>query len=151
MMFSAQRVIKFTGSVSQEALLTRLAESLQADGLVKPGFALGVIEREKIYPTGIFMETHSVAIPHTEYEHVNHTGFAIAINLAGVKFQRTDDPEESVAPKIVVMMAIDKNCEKVTIIQSLFALLADRDRINDIVKMMPEEIAKLFTDAVITQ
>ena len=151
MMFSAQRVVKFTGSVSRTALLTRLADSLQADGLVKPSFADGVLEREKVYPTGIFMETHSVAIPHTEFEHVNHTGFAIGINLAGVEFQRTDEPEESVVPQIVVMMAIDKTCEKVAIIQSLFALLADHDRVNDIVKMTPEEIAKVFTDAVVTQ
>ncbi|EAQ6106097.1 TPA: PTS sugar transporter subunit IIA [Salmonella enterica] len=151
MMFSAQRVVKFTGNVSRMALLTRLAESLQADGLVKPSFADGVLEREKVYPTGIFMETHSVAIPHTEFEHVNQTGFAIGINLAGVEFQRTDEPDESVVPQIVVMMAIDKTCEKVAIIQSLFALLADRDRVNDIVKMTPEEIAKVFTDAVVTQ
>lgn len=151
MMFSAQRVVKFTESVSRIALLTRLAESLQADGLVKPGFTDGVLEREKVYPTGIFMETHCVAIPHTEFKHVNRTGFAIGINLAGVEFQRTDEPEESVVPQIVVMMAIDKTCEKVAIIQSLFALLADRDRVNDIVKMTPYEITKIFTDAVVTQ
>ncbi|ECL4818666.1 PTS sugar transporter subunit IIA [Salmonella enterica] len=151
MMFSAQRVMKFTGNVSRIVLLTRLAESLQADGLVKPGFTDGVLEREKVYPTGIFMETHSVAIPHTEFEHVNRTGFAIGINLAGVEFQRTDEPEESVVPQIVVMMAIDKTCEKVAIIQSLFALLANRDRVNDIVKMTPDEITKIFTDAVVTQ
>ncbi|EBS4548900.1 PTS sugar transporter subunit IIA [Salmonella enterica] len=151
MMFSAQRLVKFTGSVSRIALLTSLAESLQADGLVKPGFTDGILEREKVYPTGIFMETHSVAIPHTEFEHVNRTGFAIGINLAGVEFQRTDEPEESVVPQIVVMMAIDKTCEKVAIIQSLFALLADRDRVNDIVKMTPDEITKIFTDAIVTQ
>ena len=150
MMFSAQRVVKFTGAISQEDLLTRLAESLQVDGLVKPSFADGVLAREKVYPTGIFMETHSVAIPHTEFEHVNQTGFAIGINLAGVEFQRTDEPEKRVVPQIVVMMAIDRTCEKVAIIQSLFALLADRDRVNDIVKMTPEDIAKVFTDAIVT-
>ncbi|EIY2675993.1 PTS sugar transporter subunit IIA [Raoultella planticola] len=151
MMFSAQRVLTFNEAVSRTALLTRLAQSLLADGLVKPSFTDGVLAREEVYPTGIFMETHSVAIPHTEFEHVNHTGFAIGINRAGVAFQRTDEPEEVVVPEIVVMMAIDKTCEKVAIIQSLFALLADRDRVNDIVKMTPEEIAKVFTDAVVTQ
>ncbi|MFK3706253.1 PTS system galactitol-specific IIA component [Raoultella sp. BIGb0138] len=151
MMFSPQRVVTFNESVSRTALLTRLADSLLADGLVKPGFIDGVLTREQVYPTGIFMETHSVAIPHTEFEYVNQTGFAIGINLAGVTFQRTDEPEEAVVPQIVVMMAIDKTCEKVAIIQSLFALLADRDRVNDIVKMAPEEIAKVFTDAVVTQ
>lgn len=150
-MFSAHRVITFTGAVSQTALLTRLADSLQADGLVKPGFINGVLERERVYPTGIYMETHSVAIPHTEFEHVKQTGFAIGINQAGVTFVRTDEPDETVTPQIVVMMAIDETCEKVAIIQSLFALLADCDRVNDICRMTPEEIAKVFTRAVSTQ
>ncbi|VDR25301.1 Uncharacterised protein [Raoultella terrigena] len=39
MMFSAQRVVKFTEAVSRTALLTRLAAGLQADGLVKPSFS----------------------------------------------------------------------------------------------------------------
>jgi len=150
-MFSAQRVITFTQSVSREELLTRLGESLLADGLVKPSFINGVVERESHYPTGIFMETHSVAIPHTEFEHVNKTGFAIGINRAGIPFQRTDEPEEEVVPEIIVMMAIDQTCEKVAIIQSLFALLADVDRVHTITKMNAEEIAKTFTDAVTVQ
>jgi len=150
-MFSAQRVITFTEAVSREALLTRLGESLQADGLVKPSFIQGVVEREGEYPTGIFMETHSVAIPHTEFEHVNKTGFAIGINRAGIEFQRTDEPEETVVPEIIVMMAIDQTCEKVAIIQSLFALLADVDQVHTIANMSAEEIAKTFTEAVTVQ
>ena len=35
MMFSAQRVVTFNEAVSRTALLTRLAQSLLADGLVK--------------------------------------------------------------------------------------------------------------------
>ncbi|RLM20101.1 PTS glucose transporter subunit IIA [Brenneria alni] len=150
-MFSAARIFKFTEAVTRTALLTRLAESLLADERVKSSFTEGVLSREKVYPTGIFMETHSIAIPHTEFEHVNRTGFAIAINQAGIEFHRTDEPEEVVIPEIIVMMAIDKTCEKVAIIQSLFALLADYDRVNDISKMAPEAIAKVFTDAIVTQ
>ncbi len=148
-MFSAQRVFKFNQPVSRTGLLKKLAASLQADGLVKPSFTDGVLEREKVYPTGIFMETHSIAIPHTEFEHVNRTGFAIAINQCGIEFHRTDEPEEVVVPEIVIMMAIDPNCEKVVIIQSLFALLSEQDRVHHIAKLAPEEIAKVFRDAVV--
>ncbi|QKJ85213.1 PTS system, galactitol-specific IIA component [Paramixta manurensis] len=149
-MFSANRVFTVTQAISRNDLLSQLADSLQADGLVKASFLEGVLAREKIYPTGIYMETHSVAIPHTEFEHVNHTGFAIAINQAGVEFHRTDEPEAVVVPEVVVMMAIAPDCEKVAIIQSLFALLAERERVNDICKMTPEAIAKVFTGAVVT-
>jgi hypothetical protein len=47
MMFSAQRVVTFNEAVSRTALLTRLAQSLLADGLVKPSFTDGVLAREE--------------------------------------------------------------------------------------------------------
>ncbi|OON35672.1 PTS glucose transporter subunit IIA [Izhakiella australiensis] len=150
-MFSAQRVFKFNQSISRDGMLKQLAASLQADGLVKPTFTDGVLGRERVYPTGIFMETHSIAIPHTEFEHVHRTGFAIAINQCGVAFHRTDEPDEVVVPDIVIMMAIDPNCEKVAIIQSLFALLSEQDRVHHIAKLAPEEIAKVFKDAIVTR
>lgn len=46
MMFSAQRVVTFNEAVSRTAILTRLAQSLLADGLVKPSFTDGVLARE---------------------------------------------------------------------------------------------------------
>ncbi|OIV45912.1 PTS glucose transporter subunit IIA [Sodalis sp. TME1] len=151
MMFSERRVIVVDQPISREQLLTLLADSLLADGLVKDSFLGGVLAREREYPTGIDMETHAIAIPHTEYEHVNKTGFAVAINRAGVAFQRTDDPEQLVKPAIVVLMAIDPTCEKVAIIQSLFALLADVDAVNKISEYSPAEIAKTFSQAITTR
>lgn len=150
-MFSAQRLFVFREAISQEALLRKLAGSLEKEGLVKASFIQGVLDREAVYPTGIFMETHSIAIPHTEFEHVNRTGFAIGINRAGVAFHRTDEPDEVVVPAIIIMMAIDPDCEKVAIIQSLFALLADPEQVNKLCELAPEECVKVFTDAIITR
>ncbi|WP_172731702.1 PTS sugar transporter subunit IIA [Pluralibacter gergoviae] len=150
MMFSPQRIVVFNDAISRTALLNELAQKLLDDGFVKPDFAAGVLEREDKYPTGIDMETHSVAIPHTEFCYVNSTGFAIGINHAGVAFQRSDDPEKSVEPQIIVMMAIDQSCEKVIIIQSLFALLADPKKVEEICQKPPEEIAKIFTESIVT-
>ncbi|POP43652.1 PTS glucose transporter subunit IIA [Superficieibacter electus] len=151
MLFSPQRVLIFNDPVSRSDALRQLAATLEAEGLVKASFAEGVLAREAIYPTGIFMETHSIAIPHTEFEHVNQTGFAVGINHSGIEFQRTDEPDETVKPDIIVMMAIDPACEKVAIIQSLFALLADKAKVENLCELAPEDIAKEFTNAVITR
>ena len=151
MLFSPERVLIFNDPISRTDALRQLAATLEAQGLVKASFADGVLAREEIYPTGIFMETHSIAIPHTEFEHVNQTGFAIGINHSGIEFQRTDEPDETVKPEIIVMMAIDPTCEKVAIIQSLFALLADKAQVDYLCELPPEAIAKEFTNAVITR
>ncbi len=150
-MFSAERIFTFTQAISRDALLGQLATSLYEAGLVKASFKEGVLQREAQYPTGIYMETHSIAIPHTEFEHVNHTGFAVGINQAGVQFHRTDEPGELVTPDIIVMMAIAPDCEKVAIIQSLFGLLADKERVQALCKMSVTEQVKEFTDAVVTR
>ncbi len=151
MMFSADRVFIVEHAAQRDELLALLANSLRQDGLVKDSFLEGVLTREAEYPTGIDMETHSIAIPHTEYEHVNQTGFAIAINRAGVEFHRTDEPGARVKPAIVVLMAIDPGCEKVAIIQSLFGLLGRLEQVNKISQYTPEQIAKTFTDSVSTR
>ncbi|WP_410012858.1 PTS sugar transporter subunit IIA [Sodalis sp. C49] len=151
MMFSAERVFTITQPISRDELLTLMADSLYADGLVKASFRQGVLDREAVYPTGIDMETHSIAIPHTEFEHVLATGFAVAVNQAGVEFHRTDEPQAVVKPAVVVLMAIDPSCEKVAIIQSLFALLGDIEQVNKIGGNSPEGIAKLFTESITTR
>ncbi|TKI04467.1 PTS sugar transporter subunit IIA [Martelella alba] len=151
MLFDAKRIFTLDQVDSRNALLARLADSLYRDGCVRESFLTGVLEREAVYPTGIDMETHSVAIPHTEFEHVVSTGFAIAINRAGIQFHRSDDPDSVVQPAVVVLMAIDPTCEKVAVIQSLFALLADIEQVNKITQNTPEENAKLFTAAIATR
>lgn len=151
MLFDAKRIFNVEQAGSRTELLALLADSLYRDGCVKESFLQGVLEREAVYPTGIDMETHSVAIPHTEFEHVISTGFAVAINHAGIEFHRSDDPDSVVKPAVVVLMAIDPTCEKVAVIQSLFALLADIEQVNKITQNSPEENAKLFTAAIATR
>lgn len=150
-LFSSNRIFTINQPVCQAELLEKLAVSLYNDGLVKTSFANSVLLREKEFPTGIFMESHSVAIPHTEFAHVCHTGFAVAINHSGVPFYRSDATAQTVIPKIIVMMAIDADCEKVTIIQSLFTLLASQQQVDDICKSTPEKIVKTFTEVVQTR
>jgi galactitol PTS system EIIA component len=151
MLFTPQRILIFDKAIDRTNALQQLAASLEVNGLVKTSFAEEVIAREAVYPTGIFMETHSIAIPHTEFEHVNRTGFAIGINHCGIEFHRTDEPNEVVTPAIIIMMAIAPDYEKVAIIQSLFTLLGDKEKIEILCKLTPEETAKVFTNAVITR
>ncbi len=150
-MFSVNRIFTINRPISRTDLLSQMAKSLHDDGFVKGSFLQGVLDREAEYPTGIDMETHSIAIPHTEFEHVNKTGFAVAINHAGVEFHRSDEPDSVVKPTVVVLMAIDPSCEKVAVIQSLFALLSDIEQVNKIARNSPQENAKLFTEAISTR
>ncbi|MFG1173309.1 PTS sugar transporter subunit IIA [Erwiniaceae bacterium CAU 1747] len=148
MMFSESRVLVSWRGESRESLLRRMARCLFEEGLVKDDFSRSVILREADYPTGIDMETHSIAIPHAEFEHVIRTGFTIALNRGMVEFHRTDEPEQVIVPTIIVMMAIAPGSEKVALIQSLFQFLGDEETVKKLVRLSSTEVARLFTQAM---
>jgi len=55
----------------KEELLKMMGTNLMEKGLVKESFIKAIIEREKNYATGLPTKSVSVAIPHTDPEHVN--------------------------------------------------------------------------------
>ncbi|MEJ4045669.1 PTS sugar transporter subunit IIA [Erwinia sp. SLM-02] len=151
MMFSENRVLVSMPGESRESLLQRMARALFDEGFVKDDFSHSVILREAEYPTGIDMETHSIAIPHAEFEHVIRTGFTITLNHGMVEFHRTDEPEQVIVPTIIVMMAIAPDREKVTLIQSLFQFLGDEETVKKLVRLSSAEVARFFTQAMHTE
>ncbi|MGX9522594.1 PTS sugar transporter subunit IIA [Vibrio mediterranei] len=149
-MINPNRVIIVEEKMNREDLLNEMAKLLEIDGVVKPSFSASVIYRERACPTGIDIETHSIAIPHTEYEHVNQTGFAMAITRSNVEFHSADDVENIVKPAVVIMMAIDENTEKVEIIQNIFAWLADANDVHHVINLNDRDsIAELFMEKVV--
>lgn len=150
MMFSESRVLVSSPGESRESLLRRMARTLCDEGFVKVDFSRSVILREAEYPTGIDMETHSIAIPHAEFEYVICTGFTITLNHGKVEFHRTDEPERVIVPKIIVMMAIAPDSEKVALIQSLFQFLGDAGTVKNLVRLSSADVVRLFTQAMQT-
>ncbi|NAZ94375.1 PTS sugar transporter subunit IIA [Vibrio toranzoniae] len=131
MMLSYERVFKIKDEITDVELLKKLALSLFNDGLVKETFVQAVVDREADYPTAIDIGTHSIAIPHTEFEHVIETGVAIAVlPNATVSFKSADDPDITLNPSIVVMMALSPSTEKVEVIQKIFSYLGEYNNIK---------------------
>ena len=53
-----------------EQLLNIICDELQRKGMVTETFREAIIERERVYPTGIETRLFGVAIPHVDSEHV---------------------------------------------------------------------------------
>lgn len=68
------------------SILKKMADKLEKGGYVKKSFVTGILEREKIFPTGLQAKGFGVAIPHTDAEHVNSPMIAIATLKNPVKF-----------------------------------------------------------------
>ena len=83
-----------------------LSEELRKRSFVKESFCDAVLEREKKYPTGLYLGKINVAIPHADIKYVNKPGMAVATLQKPISFRKMDDPTLSIPVHIVFLLAL---------------------------------------------
>jgi galactitol PTS system EIIA component len=110
---------------TKEDVLSAMAKNLEEKGLVKETFKDAVIAREKEYATGLPTMGVSVAIPHTDSEHVNRKTISIAVLKEPVDFGVMGDPNETTPVKLVFMLAMDQADSQLSLLQKLMQIFQD--------------------------
>ncbi|MBP1040886.1 PTS sugar transporter subunit IIA [Vagococcus sp. BWB3-3] len=103
-------------------LLEKMSDVLIAERYVKDSYKEAVILREKEFPTGLPTKGISVAIPHTESQHVIHEGFLVGIVETPVIFEVMASPGEEVPVEIIFMLAIKEPENQLVMLQKLIGL-----------------------------
>ncbi len=93
-------------AASPEEIIRKLGGLLFENGFVKDTYTQAVLDREKVYPTGLQARMAGVAIPHTDTDHVLKPAIAIATLAEPVTFQMMATPDENVQVEIVIMLAV---------------------------------------------
>lgn len=102
-------------------------------GYVKKSYRQAVKDRELAFPTGIMMKGDiGLAIPHADCDHVRKTGYAIAILAQPIEFKAMGAPDESVAIRLVVMLAINDPKQQLEMLQSLITVFDEPKTLQDI-------------------
>jgi len=83
-----------------------LSEELREKAFVKKSFCDAVLEREKKFPTGLYLGKINVAIPHTDIKYVNKPGMAVATLQKPILFRKMDDPTLSIPVHIVFLLVV---------------------------------------------
>lgn len=91
---------------SAKEVITFLSKKLLEKGYVKEGFLPAVLEREEKLPTGLYLGSINVAIPHTDVKHVVKQTIAIVTLKSPVKFGKMDNPEKKILVHIVFLLAV---------------------------------------------
>ncbi len=113
---------------TKEEILTSMASNLQNLGLVKETFKDAVIAREKEYATGLPTMGVSVAIPHTDPEHVIKKAISVAVLKETVDFGVMGGDESETTPvKLVFMMAMDEADSQLGLLQKLMQIFQDEE------------------------
>lgn len=116
--FSKDLILIGLKAASAEEAIRALSCQLEEHGYVKASFCDAVIDREKIFATGLPLDPMGVAIPHTDTEHVNHMAIALGVLLSPVKFGLMGG-EGQVDVDLVFLMALDNCASQISMLQSL--------------------------------
>lgn len=116
-------VLTNLASSSKEDVFKTLHEELYKNGNVKESFYEGLVKREDVFPTGLLLTTHNVAIPHTDAEHVVNSCIAVATLKNPVVFQCMEDKDKSIEVKVIFMLAMAEAHGHIEMLQKLIALI----------------------------
>ena len=104
-MIAQRLIIRQLDAVDDEAVIRALSARLARAGCVREGFCEAVIERERVYPTGLASEI-PIAIPHTVPEYCCRAGLAVALLDRPVTFREMAVRDRAVSVQIVFLPTI---------------------------------------------
>lgn len=136
---TAQLIELQADHVSSEEVMKRLFEKLHSHQYVKESFLGAVVEREKVYPTGLPLAKTGVAIPHTDSEHVLKPAIAVSVLKKPVVFRMMGSPEIEIDVEMVLMLAISDPQKQISMLQRLMNVFQDEMAMEIIKKASTEE------------
>jgi len=131
---------------SNEEIIKKLGTLLYEQGFVKDTYIDAVLEREKVFPTGIATEVTGVAIPHTDSIHVNQSAIAIATLHTPITFEAMGYPGKIVDNvEIVILLALKDPKKVMDVIRLIMGVFTSEPMLNSLLDASStEEIKQIF-------
>lgn len=127
-----------------EKIIRRLASLLEKNGYVKNTFAQAVVDREKIFPTGLPFQI-GVAIPHTDAEHVVTNAIALGTLNQPIEFFEMGTNDKKIDVSIICLLAIKDPDMIIKTLRDLIKTFQDEMLLKRIFQSKnPNEIIKIF-------
>ncbi|WP_239253624.1 PTS sugar transporter subunit IIA [Listeria ilorinensis] len=134
--FMDEQLVLFTAKTEKETVLAELSDLLYQTEKVKDSYKEAVIERERVFPTGLETEYIRVAIPHTDSIHVRKPAIAVGILEKPIDFVLMGTSDEQIAVEVIFMLAIEKAEEQLELLQALIQLIQEKDFARSIKKCL---------------
>jgi galactitol PTS system EIIA component len=116
----------------RQELLENLFKELQKRGYVKNSYLQGILNREKIFPTGLNTDGVKVAVPHTDAIHVNKPVIVVAKLKDPVIFKEMGNSANDVRVQLVFMLAIKNPDIQVKTLSNLMSIFSDKEKLIDV-------------------
>ncbi len=117
-------------ATDSEDAIRQAAALLEKGGYVKESYVGAVLEREKVYPTGLHLDGIDIAMPHTMPEHVNKAAMCIVKLKKPVRFQHMAEPEIDVDAVMLFMMAIEDPQEQLSNLKTIMRMFTNQEAVS---------------------
>ncbi|MFB5662235.1 PTS sugar transporter subunit IIA [Alteribacillus sp. HJP-4] len=111
-------------------LFEKIGSLLIASEYVEPTFTTALIEREKHFPTGLQLEGITIAIPHTDVEHIREPFIAAAKTTEPLKVGDMGNTDNQFDVSYFFFLGITEPEEQVEVLQYLMNLFSDKRFVN---------------------
>lgn len=128
--------------------LAHIGEEMLAKGVVHESYPQALIEREAMFPTGIALERHAVAIPHCEAVHAKSPAIYLIRPETPVNFQQADDDEE-IAVSLIIALIVENPTAQLKLLRRLFSELQNPNTIEALLNAPDAELAMLFREKIL--
>lgn len=135
-------------SLNYESFFEDASKTLLKKGYVKESFYKAILEREKKYPTGLELPKITIAIPHTDTEHVNEPFIFInKMKEKNIEFTQMGTDDVFVKPEFIIILGIKEPKEQVGLLSSMMSLFDNESFVNEIRNSNSiEDMYKIFKE-----
>ncbi|MGN1398798.1 MAG: PTS sugar transporter subunit IIA [Erysipelotrichaceae bacterium] len=117
---SSEEVIKFNSKVLIE------------NGFVLEGYDEMVVEREKVYPTGLIATGRGIAIPHTNPDLVLKQAICVVIPKQPIDFIMMGTPDQIVKAEVIFPLVIKNPDSQLSLLRKIVEMLQNDELIEEI-------------------
>ena len=108
-LFSEESIyLEVEGSDFSE-VLENVAKELDVKGYINEGYVESVLEREKVFPTGLEFPKYCIAIPHTDSKFIKKDAIAVVKPKNKVFFRDMATNSKDLEVSVFLLLLISKN------------------------------------------
>jgi PTS system galactitol-specific IIA component len=125
-----------------------LADLLEKEQKVKPGYWESVFAREQSFPTGLqITPDRGIAIPHpSDPTLVKESTVAVIILPNPIEVCSMAEPEEKIMVSVVLMLALRGSEDHLTMLQQMMETFQDETLLKEMLGMTEPEAVKYFLE-----
>lgn len=131
------------------AALEHIGVAMLNAGVVHASYPQALLAREKIYPTGIALEQHAVAIPHCEAEHARAPAIYLIRPDQAVPFALADD-DGMINVSLIIALVVTDPAAQLVLLRTLFGHLQHPEFIETLLTAPEETLGEIFAQQIFT-